>query len=73
MIANVCDVGDSVTLLKSRRVAAEPESATNSLKRSALRLEVIELRVQIVDTEPERVSVFEPRKVRRTHILVVSE
>src|SRR5260370_9436670 len=65
--------GESVTPLKSRRVPAEAESAAHGLKSSALRLEVIDLRVHIVEAEAERVSAFEPGKVRCTNVLIIAE
>src|SRR6185295_18461889 len=59
--------------LQGCRVTAEAESAAYGLKGSTLRLEVIELRVQIVAAEAERVSAFQPGKVRGTHVLIIAE
>src|SRR5689334_5270551 len=59
--------------LQTCRGAAEAKTSAHGLKRSALRLEVVELRVEIIGAEPERVRAPEPREVRGGDVLVVAE
>src|SRR5262249_60991976 len=67
-------LGDAArAALLASRVAAKDEGAAHGLECRALRLEVVELRVQIVQAEAERMSGLQPREVRRRHVLIIPE